>query len=120
MTSNQPLNTELESGTSDIPAFSAGHTKHEWTSWACMEVLFPFLEERYRDWLATKEDESAEEAKKATEKVTGSSDDEDVEEKGAKKAKVDEDGEKEMSESDEDKEKEVEEKVEKDTKHDDL
>lgn len=65
MTSTNPLNTELSSGVSDIPAFSAGHTEHEWTSWACMEVLFPFLEEQYQHWLTAKNDKNVEDANQA-------------------------------------------------------
>lgn len=47
VTSQKLLNTELESSSSDIPLRSAGHTKHEWTSWACIDALFTFLEEKY-------------------------------------------------------------------------
>lgn len=43
------MGTDLKYGNGDIPSFSAGHTKHEWTSWACMEALFPFLEEKYEE-----------------------------------------------------------------------
>lgn len=121
MTSDEPLNTELDSGPSDIPAFSAGHIKHEWTSWACMEVLFPFLEEKYQNWLTTKQDESTEAAKQTAADETTESDDKDEQENGAKKAKIDEGEEKENLEGDEDKEKEEEEETaKKDTEHDDL
>lgn len=71
MTSNQPLDTELDTRSSDIPCFSAGHTKHEWTSWACMEVLFPYLEEEYRYFLESKgkvAESSKEDRKDVTEK----------------------------------------------------
>lgn len=75
MTSNHPLDTELDTRSSDIPCFSAGHTKHEWTSWACMEVMFPYLEEEYRYFLKSKEtvaesseDDGKEDGKDDTEK----------------------------------------------------
>lgn len=37
----------MDTRSTDIPCYSAGHTKHEWTSWACIDALFPFLEEKY-------------------------------------------------------------------------
>lgn len=48
--SSKPLNTNLDNRSSDIPCFSAGHTKHEWTSWACIDALFPYLEEKYAEF----------------------------------------------------------------------
>lgn len=50
MTSSKPLNTKLSNSLTDIPCYSAGHTKHEWTSWACIDALFPFLEEKYAEF----------------------------------------------------------------------
>lgn len=47
VTSTAKLDTELETSSGDIPLRSAGHTKHEWTSWACIDALFKFLEENY-------------------------------------------------------------------------
>lgn len=54
VTSSKSLNTELDHSSSDIPCYSAGHTKHEWTSWACIDALFPFLEEKYAELSKTK------------------------------------------------------------------
>lgn len=31
----------------DLPLYSAGHIKHEWTSYACMDALFQFFESQY-------------------------------------------------------------------------
>ena len=31
-------------GSKDIPRFSAGHEKHEWTSWSAMEEIFKDME----------------------------------------------------------------------------
>lgn len=82
MTSNHPLDTELDTRSSDIPCFSAGHTKHEWTSWACMEVMFPYLEEEYRYFLKSKDTvaESSEEDGKGDGKGDGKDDTEKSEE----------------------------------------
>ncbi|XP_031635327.1 FAM172 family protein homolog CG10038 isoform X2 [Contarinia nasturtii] len=55
VTSMKPLGTALYSSSSDIPSFSAGHNKHEWTSWACMEELFPFLERKYKEFAASQD-----------------------------------------------------------------
>lgn len=44
------LNTELDIVSTDIPRYSAGHIDHEWTSWACIDVLFPFLERKYAEF----------------------------------------------------------------------
>lgn len=49
VTSTSELNTELKSSASDIPKYSAGHTKHEWTSHSCIEALFKFFEEKYAE-----------------------------------------------------------------------
>lgn len=50
MTSSKPLNTDLKLSEIDVPCFSAGHTKHEWTSWASIDAVFPFLEEKYIEY----------------------------------------------------------------------
>ena len=34
------MGTPLDRGRGDVPLFSAGHTKHEWTSWAAMDMIF--------------------------------------------------------------------------------
>ena len=34
------MGTPLDRGRGDVPLYSAGHTKHEWTSWAAMEMIF--------------------------------------------------------------------------------
>ena len=34
------MGTPLDRGRGDIPLSPAGHTKHEWTSWAAMEMIF--------------------------------------------------------------------------------
>jgi len=49
VTSNKPLGTSLNkmSWSSDIPRFSAGHNDHKWTSWAAIDAVFPYLEEKY-------------------------------------------------------------------------
>lgn len=55
------MNEKLGSRSGDIPCYSAGHTKHEWTSWACIDALFPFIEERYEDFVKSMENENDEE-----------------------------------------------------------
>ena len=40
VTSDEPVGTPLDRGRGDVPLFSAGHTKHEWTSWAAMDMIF--------------------------------------------------------------------------------
>ena len=34
------MGTPLDKGRGDVPLYSAGHTKHEWTSWAAMDWIF--------------------------------------------------------------------------------
>lgn len=58
VTSSKPLGTRLDTRSTDISCYSAGHTKHEWTSWACIDVLFPYLEEKYEEF--GKDDQSDE------------------------------------------------------------
>lgn len=67
MTSSKPLNTNLETRSSDIPCYSAGHTKHEWTSWACIDVLFPFLEEKYEEFVKNGGENNEDPAKESDE-----------------------------------------------------
>lgn len=55
------MNEELDTRSKDVPCYSAGHTKHEWTSWACIDALFPFIEEKYEDFMKSMADESDEE-----------------------------------------------------------
>lgn len=57
VTSDKTLNEELvdKNDTIDIPKYSAGHTKHEWTSYTSIEPLFEFLEEKYRSSNIVKE-----------------------------------------------------------------
>ncbi|XP_043236880.1 cotranscriptional regulator FAM172A homolog [Amphibalanus amphitrite] len=46
VTSSSPLDTELARPTGDACRRSAGHKQHEWTSWSCIDAVFPFLEQR--------------------------------------------------------------------------
>lgn len=55
VTSSEPLDTPLRSGAGDVPRRSAGHTKHEWTSWACIDALFAFLEDNYNKFRSNDE-----------------------------------------------------------------
>lgn len=50
VTSNEPLDTPLKLRTNDVPCFSAGHTKHEYTSYSCIDALFKFFEARYEEF----------------------------------------------------------------------
>ncbi|XP_055609147.1 FAM172 family protein homolog CG10038-like isoform X2 [Uranotaenia lowii] len=52
VTSREPIDTPLSISKTDLPRYSAGHTKHEMTSYSCMEVLFKFFEERYEQFTA--------------------------------------------------------------------
>lgn len=47
MTSKEPLDTPLVVDGRDVPTYSAGHTKHEFTSWSCQTALFEFFENQY-------------------------------------------------------------------------
>lgn len=47
VSSDLPLGTPVQSY-SKMPAVSAGHPKHEMTSYACMEALFEFLAKMYQ------------------------------------------------------------------------
>ncbi|XP_015596392.1 UPF0528 protein CG10038 isoform X2 [Cephus cinctus] len=46
--SNNPLDTPELSLSGDVDRVSSGHNTHEMSSWACIESLFKFLEDRYR------------------------------------------------------------------------
>lgn len=92
VTSSKPLNQKLDDDS--IPCYSAGHTKHEWTSWACMDALFPFLEEQYSNFrkLESKSDEEDAGSASKTRKVEKStkaekSEDSEVSEKPKKSEK---------------------------------
>lgn len=45
--SSKPLNTNLYTSKTDIKRVSAGHIKHEWTSWAAMTAVFDFIQKSY-------------------------------------------------------------------------
>jgi hypothetical protein len=55
--SSEPLNAELSTDvSSDCKVVSAGHAKHESTSWAAYRAIFPFLAEyidRFHDARST-------------------------------------------------------------------
>lgn len=48
--SKEPLDTTLTINKRDIARYSAGHTKHEMTSYSCMGALFKYLEQRYHQF----------------------------------------------------------------------
>lgn len=50
VTSKEPLDTTLTISKRDLPRYSAGHIKHEMTSYSCMDALFKFFEERYEQF----------------------------------------------------------------------
>ncbi|XP_043654946.1 FAM172 family protein homolog CG10038 isoform X1 [Drosophila teissieri] len=45
--SNTPLDTPVSQSKSSIRRISAGHTKHEWTSYSAIDSVFKFIEEKY-------------------------------------------------------------------------
>lgn len=48
MTSIEPLNTPLVVDYQrEVPRYSAGHIKHEFTSWSCQTALFDFFEKQH-------------------------------------------------------------------------
>lgn len=47
VTSEEPVNTILRSAEGDMQIRSAGHHKHEMTSFSCIDSLFEFVNERY-------------------------------------------------------------------------
>ncbi|XP_073960487.1 cotranscriptional regulator ARB2A isoform X3 [Choristoneura fumiferana] len=46
ISSNEPLDTPMPTQKQEIPMVSAGHPKHEMTSYACMNSVFKFFEEK--------------------------------------------------------------------------
>uniref|UniRef100_A0A8D7ZU56 UPF0528 protein CG10038 n=2 Tax=Culex pipiens TaxID=7175 RepID=A0A8D7ZU56_CULPI len=48
--SSEPLDKPLTVTKNDLPRFSAGYTKHEMTSYSCMDALFKFFEQRYEQF----------------------------------------------------------------------
>jgi len=54
VTSSEPLSTELKHRSNNIPRFSAGHKIHKWTSWAAIDAVFPYLEEKYTQFIINK------------------------------------------------------------------
>lgn len=52
VSSNEPVNVKISVTENDIPCYSAGHTKHEWTSYSCKDALFEFLEEKYDEFIS--------------------------------------------------------------------
>ncbi|XP_058452110.1 FAM172 family protein homolog CG10038 isoform X2 [Malaya genurostris] len=53
VSSKEPLDTTLTISKQDLPRYSAGHIKHEMTSYSCMDALFKFFEERYEQFKVT-------------------------------------------------------------------
>ncbi|KAH8346867.1 hypothetical protein KR059_001485 [Drosophila kikkawai] len=47
VTSKAPLDTLVSASKDDIRKVSAGHTKHEWTSYSAIDSIFKFMEEKY-------------------------------------------------------------------------
>lgn len=47
VSSDNPMGTPESDDDNDMPRVSAGHPKHEMTSYACFEALFEFLQKRY-------------------------------------------------------------------------
>lgn len=48
VSSSDPVGEDQRSyGDNDIKRVSAGHPKHEFTSWACIESLFEFVDKKY-------------------------------------------------------------------------
>ncbi|XP_017040989.1 LOW QUALITY PROTEIN: FAM172 family protein homolog CG10038 [Drosophila ficusphila] len=45
--SNSPLDTPVSQSKNGIRKISAGHTKHEWTSYSAIDSVFKFIEEKY-------------------------------------------------------------------------
>ncbi|XP_055854836.1 FAM172 family protein homolog CG10038 [Episyrphus balteatus] len=53
VSSDKPLGTVIKTPSDDLPQVSAGHTKHEWTSYSAMSAVFEFIEQRYEEFLAS-------------------------------------------------------------------
>uniref|UniRef100_A0A0K8UX46 UPF0528 protein CG10038 n=3 Tax=Bactrocera latifrons TaxID=174628 RepID=A0A0K8UX46_BACLA len=47
VSSSAPLDSEIYTGEGEMHTVSAGHPKHEWTSYSAFESVFKFLEEKY-------------------------------------------------------------------------
>lgn len=47
VTSKSPLDTPVSASRDGIRKVSAGHTKHEWTSYSAIDSIFKFMEEKY-------------------------------------------------------------------------
>ncbi|KAH8361915.1 UPF0528 protein CG10038 isoform X1 [Drosophila serrata] len=47
VTSKAPLDTPVSASKDGIRKVSAGHTKHEWTSYSAIDSIFKFMEEKY-------------------------------------------------------------------------
>ena len=43
-------------GANDIPRYSAGHEKHEWTSWSAMKEIFKDMEKAGKEAIVKDED----------------------------------------------------------------
>ena len=61
-----PVENMFSTARSDIPRFSAGHSKHEWTSWSAMKNIFKDME-----YASTQKSEKTDEATETDEKVIG-------------------------------------------------
>ncbi|KAH8306448.1 hypothetical protein KR018_011557 [Drosophila ironensis] len=48
VSSRNPLDTPISASKGSIRKVSAGHTKHEWTSYSAIDSVFKFLEEKYQ------------------------------------------------------------------------
>ncbi|CAO1415718.1 unnamed protein product [Diamesa serratosioi] len=82
--SDKPLDTPEYDLHGDIKRVSAGHSKHEMTSYSCIESLFDFVEEKYKEMKAA--DEPIKKESIETEAGDENKDDAEV---AAKKAKTD-------------------------------
>ncbi|XP_067633433.1 FAM172 family protein homolog CG10038 [Eurosta solidaginis] len=47
-----PLDHEMYSGEGEMYSVSAGHKKHEWTSYSAFESVFRFVEDKYKHFIA--------------------------------------------------------------------
>ncbi|ETN58740.1 hypothetical protein AND_009722 [Anopheles darlingi] len=63
VTAKDPLDTPLTITKHDIPRHSAGHIKHEMTSYSCMSALFDFVEGRYSEFSKTSPEPLSKKAK---------------------------------------------------------
>ncbi|KAM7364712.1 FAM172 family protein homolog CG10038 [Cochliomyia hominivorax] len=51
VSSSKPLDTEIKTSKDDIKMVSAGHSKHEWTSYSAFESVFKYLEQKYDEFI---------------------------------------------------------------------